>query len=94
LNWPNKITAADFDGWVEERGHGFASSWDDKYQALLETHDVGQDLQKGGLLVAPVGKGAYIYVAFAVYRQLPEGVAGAYRLLGNLVSYGKNPGRK
>ncbi len=94
LNWPNKITGADFDGWVEERGHGFAASWGDQYQALLETHDVGQDLQKGGLLVAPVGKGAYIYLALAVYRQLPEGVPGAYRLLANLVSYGKNPQNK
>ena len=94
LNWPNKITPADFDGWVEERGHGFASAWDDKYQALLETHDVGQDPQKGGLLLAPVGKGAYVYVALAVYRQLPEGVPGAYRLLANLLSYGKNPERK
>ena len=91
LNWPNKITVADFDGWVEERGHGFPSGWDDKYQALLETHDIGQDEQKGGLLLAPVGKGAYVYLAFAVYRQLPEGVPGAYRLLANLISYGKNP---
>ena len=93
LNWPNKITAADFDGWVEERGHGFAERWDPKYQALLETRDEGQDLQQGGLLLAPVGKGAYIYLAFAVYRQLPEGVPGAYRLLANLLSYGKNPKR-
>ncbi len=91
LNWPNKITPADFDGWVEERGHGFAATWDPKYQALLETRDEGQDLQQGGLLLAPVGKGAYVYLAYAVYRQLPEGVPGAYRLLANLVSYRKNP---
>ncbi len=91
LNWPNKITARDFDNWVEERGHGFAASWDPKYQALLETRDADQDLQQGGLLLAPVGKGAYVYLAYAVYRQLPEGVPGAYRLLANLVSYGKNP---
>ena len=91
LNWPNKITAADFDGWVEERGHGFAASWDARFQPLLETRDEGQDLQQGGLLLAPVGKGAYVYLAYAVYRQLPEGVPGAYRLLANLLSYGKNP---
>jgi LmbE family N-acetylglucosaminyl deacetylase len=90
LNWPNKITPRDFDGWVEERGHGFMESWDPQYQALLETHDPGQDPQKGGLLVAKTGKGAYVYVALALYRELPEGVPGAYRLFANLLSLGKN----
>jgi LmbE family N-acetylglucosaminyl deacetylase len=89
LNWPNKITEKDFDGWVEERGHGFMESWDPQYQALLETHDPGQDPQKGGLLVAKTGKGAYVYVALALYRELPEGVPGAYRLFANLLSLGK-----
>ncbi len=93
LTWPNKLTAADFNNWVEERGHGFAASFDPRYHALLETHDPEQDPQRGGLLVAPVGKGAYIYCALALYRQLPEGVPGAYRLLANLVSYAKNPRR-
>jgi LmbE family N-acetylglucosaminyl deacetylase len=92
LNWPNKITPADFDHWVEERGHGFAGTWAPEYQALLETHDPGQDPQKGGLLVARTGKGYYIYCGLALYRQLPEGVPGAYRLLANLLSVGKNPG--
>jgi LmbE family N-acetylglucosaminyl deacetylase len=91
LNWPNKITSADFDHWVEERGHGFAGTWAPEYQALLETHDPGQDPQKGGLLVARTGKGYYIYCGLALYRQLPEGVPGAYRLLANLLSVGKNP---
>jgi LmbE family N-acetylglucosaminyl deacetylase len=91
LNWPNKITPADFDHWVEERGHGFAGTWAPEYQALLETHDPGQDPQKGGLLVARSGKGYYIYCGLALYRQLPEGVPGAYRLLANLLSVGKNP---
>ena len=91
LNWPNQITAADFDGWVEERGHSFMESWDPKYTALTETHDPGQDPQKGGLLVAHEGKGTYIYVAFALYRQTPEAVPGAYRLLANLVSAGAHP---
>lgn len=94
LNWPNRLTAADFNGWVEERGHGFASTWAPEYQALLETHDPGQDPQRGGLLVAPVGRGAYVYCALALYRQLPEAVPGAYRLLANLLSYGKNPARQ
>jgi len=93
LTWPNKITAADFNNWVEERGHGFAGSWSSEFTALLETHDEGQDPQKGGLIVAPVGKGAYIYCGLALYRQLPEGVPGAYRLFANLLSYAKNPHR-
>jgi LmbE family N-acetylglucosaminyl deacetylase len=91
LNWPNQITAVDFNGWVEERGHSFMESWDPKYTALTETHDPGQDPQKGGLLVAHEGKGTYIYVAFALYRQTPEAVPGAYRLLANLVSAGMRP---
>jgi LmbE family N-acetylglucosaminyl deacetylase len=89
LSWPNKITPRDFDGWVEERGHGFMESWDPQYQAPLEMHDPGQEPQKGGLLIAKTGKGAYVYVALALYRELPEGVPGAYRLLANLLSLGK-----
>jgi hypothetical protein len=89
--WPNKINESDFSGWEEERGHGFMSKWDPHYQALVETHDPGQEPQNGGLLVAKYGKGFYIYDAFALYRQLPAGVPGAYRILANLVSLGKNP---
>ncbi len=89
--WPNKITAADFKGWVEERGHGFMRTWDQHYTPLVETHDPDQDPQKGGLLLARYGKGFYVYDAFALYRQLPSGVPGAYRLLANLVGLGKNP---
>jgi LmbE family N-acetylglucosaminyl deacetylase len=91
LSWPNKITAADFAGWVEERGHSFVHSWDAHYQALTETKDPGQDEQKGGLLYASYGKGIYVYVAYALYRQLPEGVPGAYRLFANLLSLPKAP---
>ena len=93
LNWPNKITTADFDGWVEERGHSFLDSWDPGYMALTETADAGQDPQRGGLLVTHPGKGTYIYVAYALYRQLPELVPGAYRLLANLLSAGKYTAR-
>jgi hypothetical protein len=82
LTWPNKITPADFDGWFEERGHGFPDGWDPGYTALTETADPGQDPQRGGLLVAHRGKGAYIYVAYAL-------VPGSYRLLANLLSAGK-----
>jgi LmbE family N-acetylglucosaminyl deacetylase len=87
--WPNKLSSADFKDWVEERGHGFASTWDTGFTALTETADAGQDPQRGGLLVAHPGKGTYIYVAYALHRQLPELVPGAYCILANLLSAGK-----
>jgi LmbE family N-acetylglucosaminyl deacetylase len=89
LNTPNKITSADFDNWVEERGHSFAESWDSGFTAVTETADPGQAPQRGGLLVAHPGKGTYIYVAYALHRQLPELVPGAYRILANLLSAGQ-----
>jgi LmbE family N-acetylglucosaminyl deacetylase len=92
--WPNQITARDFEGWVEERGSKFLKSWDSHYEALLSTQDEGQPPQKGGLLYARYGKGVYIYNAYAFYRQLPEGVPGAFRLFANLVSLPKNPNMK
>lgn len=91
LTWPNRITPADFNDWVEERGHSFLGSWSPQYKALTETHDRGQAPQKGGLVYAPCGKGTFIYMAYAVYRQLPSAVPGAYRLLANLISAGRNP---
>jgi LmbE family N-acetylglucosaminyl deacetylase len=91
FSWPNRIAETDFNGWVEERGHGFMQTWDARYEPLVETNDPDQDPQRGGLLLARYGKGAYIYDAFALYRQLPSGVPGAYRILANLVSLGKNP---
>jgi hypothetical protein len=90
LRWPNEIGAADFDGWVEERGHSFLDSWDASYTPLTETADPGQSPQRGGLLVAHPGKGTYIYLAYALYRQLPELVPGSYRLLANLLSAGQD----
>ncbi len=92
FNWPNKITSKDFDHWVEERGSKFLTSWDSHYEPLLETHDPGQEEQKGGLVYAKYGKGTYIYCAYAFYRQMPEGVPGSYRLFANLISLGKQPG--
>jgi len=91
LNWPNKITTADFDNWVEERGHDFMSEWDPKYIALTETHDTNQDPQKGGLLYARYGSGTYVYLAYAFFRQMPDGVPGSFRIMANLISAGKNP---
>ncbi len=90
LVWPNQITSHDFDGWVEERGHSFLDSWDSAYTPLTETADAGQDPQQGGLLVAHSGKGTYVYMAYALYRQLPELVPGSYRLLANLLSIARN----
>lgn len=89
--WPNKITEKDFDGWVEERGSKFMESWDPRYEALLSTHDPNQAPQHGGLLYAKYGSGIYVYCAYAFYRQLPEGVPGAYRIFANLVSLPRNP---
>ena len=89
---PNKITEKDFTNWVEERGSKFLQTWDSNYTPLLETHDEGQDPQKGGLLYAKYGKGIYIYCAYAFYRQMPEGVPGSYRLFANMLSLGKRAG--
>ena len=95
LTWPNQDRASRISaGWVEERGHGFLTSWDEHYEAPIETHDPDQDPQKGGLVYAPYGRGVYVYVAFALYRQLPDGVPGAYRLFANLLSLPRNPGMK
>jgi LmbE family N-acetylglucosaminyl deacetylase len=91
FQWPNRITEKDFTGWVEERGSKWMQSWDPQYEPLLETHDAGQAPQKGGLLYARYGKGIYIYNAWAFYRQLPEGVPGAFRIFANLLSLPKNP---
>jgi hypothetical protein len=83
---PNRISAKDFDGWVEQRGSKFWTTWAPEYTALLETNDSGQAPQRGGWLEAKYGKGRYIYCAYAWYRQLPYAVPGAYRLFANLIS--------
>ena len=83
---PNRIVPADFDEWVEQRGSKFFSTWDPRWKPLIETHDTGQDPQKGAWLVARHGKGLYVYCALAWYRQLPFAVPGAVRLFANLIS--------
>ncbi|MGA7992577.1 MAG: PIG-L family deacetylase [Thermoanaerobaculia bacterium] len=88
LNFPNKLSDADFDGWVQERGLYFAGTWDPRYETLIATHDPGESDKPGGLLFARVGKGAYVYTGYAFFRQLPAGVPGAYRFFVNLVSAG------
>ncbi len=90
LTFPNKITSSDFEGWVQERGLYFASSWDERYEAILASHDPGEPDRTGGLLCARYGKGVFIYTAYAWFRQLPAGVAGAYRIFANLISAGKS----
>jgi LmbE family N-acetylglucosaminyl deacetylase len=88
FHYPNTITAHDFDGWVQERGLYFMSSWDSHFTPLLSCHDPDEDPQKGGLLRAQFGKGTYIYTGYAFFRQLPAGVPGAVRLYVNLLSAG------
>jgi hypothetical protein len=83
---PNAITGADFDGWIEQRGSKFFSEWNPRYTALVESHDHGQAPQKGGWLTATYGRGRWTYMAYALHRQVPYGVPGAYRILANLIT--------
>jgi hypothetical protein len=86
LTTPNRIAARDFEGWVQERGLYFASTWGPEYQTVLSSTDPGEKPVAGGLLWARHGKGIFIYTGYAFFRQLPAGVPGAYRLFINLVS--------
>lgn len=86
LNKPNKITEADFQNWVQERGLYYWSEFDSRYTSLLAMHDPGEKDLNGGLVYAKYGKGTYIYTGLAFFRELPEGVPGAYRLFVNLLS--------
>ena len=89
LNVPNKIKPVDFEGWVQERGLYFPEEWDSHFEALLSMSDKGESPTSGSLLVANYGKGYYVYTGLSFFRQLPEGVPGAYKLFANLVSLGK-----
>ncbi|MBK6932728.1 MAG: LmbE family protein [Saprospirales bacterium] len=91
LNSPNKITARDFDGWVQERGLYFPASWDAQFSALLACNDPAEASSDGSLLVAPYGNGYFVYTGLSFFRQLPAGVPGAYRLFANLISLKTNP---
>jgi len=86
LNVPNKITQADFGGWVQERGLNFVKDWDPQYQTVLASNDPGEPEKEGGELYAHYGKGTFIYTSYAWFRQLPAGVPGAYKMFVNLVS--------
>lgn len=86
LSRPNAIGPADFDGWVQERGLYFANPADPRYERVLACHDTGEPEREGGLLYARHGSGVFVYCAYAMFRQLPAGVPGAWRLFANLVS--------
>ncbi|PHI20327.1 LmbE family protein [Lewinellaceae bacterium SD302] len=88
LNYPNKITTRDFDGWVQERGLYFPNNWSDEYTALLSSNDPGEPARDGGLLVTQHGEGWFVYTGYSFFRELPAGVPGAYRLFVNLISLG------
>lgn len=90
LNFPNKITGKDFEGWVQERGLYFPSTWDTNYEALLSMNDPEEPPKDGGLLVTKFGEGHYIYTGLSFFRQLPEGVPGAYKLFSNIISLSKS----
>jgi len=90
MNFPNTISQTDFNGWVQERGLYFPDSWDTAFTPILEMRDADEDWKKGSLLVAPHGKGHYIYTGLSFFRELPAGVPGAYKLFSNMISIGKD----
>ncbi|WP_046244731.1 PIG-L family deacetylase [Hymenobacter terrenus] len=89
LKAPNTITEQDFKGWVQEQGLYYPSQWDPKYQTVISSHDPGESAKESAILVADYGKGHYIYTGLSLFRELPAGVPGAYRLITNMISYGK-----
>lgn len=89
FNFPNRITAADWQGWVQERSLYNFTTFDPGYTPLLESHDAGEPEQAGGEVYARIGRGHYVYTSYAWFRQLPAGVPGAYRLFANLLSLPK-----
>ena len=91
LNFPNKISAADFKGWIQERGIYYADNFDQDYQAVLSMQDKGESEAKGSLIVRKEGKGRFIYTGLVFFRQLPAGVPGAFKLFANIIS---NPNNK
>ncbi|WP_289064048.1 PIG-L family deacetylase [uncultured Zobellia sp.] len=90
INYPNKINKDDFNGWVQERGLYFPSKWSKEFTPILSMSDKGESEKKGSLLIAPYGKGNYIYTGLSFFRELPAGVPGAYKLFANMLSVEKN----
>lgn len=94
LNFPNKITTTDFDGWIQERGLYFPNEWDEAFTPILSMNDKGESAKKGSLLIAKHGKGNFIYTGISFFRELPAGVPGAYKLFANMLSVGKEDSSK
>ncbi len=90
LKFPNEIVDSDFDGWVQERGLYFPGEWDSRYTAVLSSNDPGETPKDGGLLIAPYGKGWFMYTGYSWFRQIPAGVPGAYRILANMIAMNGN----
>ena len=89
LNYPNKINENDFKGWKQEQGLYYPGEWDANFTPILSANDKGEKPKDGALLVAKYGKGNYIYTGLSFFRELPEGVPGAFRLLANIIAIGK-----
>jgi len=89
LNYPNKITANDFKGWVQEQGLYYPDEWSKEFTPVFSSHDKDEEPLQGSLLVAKYGKGYYIYTGLSFFRELPEGVSGAYRLMANMIAIGQ-----
>ena len=87
LNYPNKINLKDFDNWVQERGLYFPNKWDKRFKSIIAMNDLNENEKEGSLLVGNYGKGTFIYTGLSFFRQLPNGVPGAYKLFVNLISY-------
>lgn len=94
LRVPNRLGPADWDGWVQERGLYFARAWAKEYRTVLEMHDPGEANLEGGLLIAKLGKGTWVYTGLSFFRQLPAGVPGAYRLFANLLALNSVSGKQ
>jgi hypothetical protein len=92
LNYPNKITEQDFQGWIQERGIYFAGQTDAAYESVLSMNDPGEREQKGSLVIARYGKGIFVYTGLVFFRQLPAGVPGAYRLMANIIALNQKKG--
>ena len=90
LNYPNKISKKDFEGWTQERGLYFPNQWGKEFTPILSMNDKDEPPLDGSLLVAKYGKGYYIYTGLSFFREFPEGVSGAYRLFANMLSIGKD----
>ena len=90
LNYPNKITEKDFDGWIQERSTYQAVQLDPHYETPLGMHDTDEEQSNGSLAIAKYGKGNFVYASLVFFRQLPAGVPGAYRLMANLIALPKN----